>query len=236
VSVPGLLQTTSALGLFLFVVSAPVSGQSSANQPSLREGQIVVTAGTSWSGSYAIGDSSAMLRSNAPGSQPGPFTLFATSSTIESLASLEASVGYALTRRLLVEARGSFARPNIAVAISQDPETTAQSIDGEKLHQVIVSGGVVWQLPYSFSTRAVPFVTSGVGYLRQLHEERTLVETGRVFYVGGGARYFIVGGNRIGGSVGLRGDVRANWRSRGIDFENKTRLFPTVSVSVFVGF
>ena len=36
-----------------------------------------------------------------------------------------------------------------------------------------------------------PFVTAGGGYLRQLHEGLTVIEEGRVFYVGGGARYWI---------------------------------------------
>lgn len=232
-SAPRTLRAAITVWLFLFAVSASARAQSS-DRPSLREGKLVVSGGTSWSGSYSIGDSSARLRANATG-QPGPFTLFTTSSSIEPLASLEGSVGYAVSRSLLVEARGSFSRPNIAVAISQDPEAPPQSIDGEKLHQVIVAGGVVWQLPYSLGSRVAPFVTTGAGLSRQLHEERTLVESGLIFYVGAGARYFIRGGDRTGRSVGMRGDVRATWRSPGIDFEDKTRLFPTISISLFVG-
>jgi hypothetical protein len=72
-----------------------------------------------------------------------------------------------------------------------------------------------------------------VGYLRQLYDERTLVETGQVYYGGGGVRYWLRGGAGARGSLGLRGDVRATWRHDGVEFEGKTRLWPTVAVLLF---
>jgi hypothetical protein len=81
-----------------------------------------------------------------------------------------------------------------------------------------------------------PFVAAGAGYLRQLHEERTLVETGQVYYVGRpapGISFWAVRARAA--RWGLRGDVRLAWRTPGVDFEDKTRKFPTVTLLLFVG-
>jgi hypothetical protein len=78
-------------------------------------------------------------------------------------------------------------------------------------------------------------VSGGVGYLRQLHEERTLVESGQQYYAGGGVRFWLRGRPDSARSLGVRGDIRMNFRANGIDFENQTRLSPSVSLLLFVG-
>ena len=77
--------------------------------------------------------------------------------------------------------------------------------------------------------------SGGAGYLRQLHEDRTLGETGQVYYAGGGARYWLRGGDARSTSLGLQGEVRVNVRRGGIDFENATRRYPSLGLSVFLG-
>jgi hypothetical protein len=221
---------------WLMVAGASMSVHAQSAAPLLKKHEIVISGGPILAGGYDIGDSLAQLRSNAMGAQPPPFTLFAVSSRMEPLAGVEANLGYALTPSLMVEGGGWFARANIAPTLSRDQEASPRAIDGEKLHQFILSGGVAWQLPWSLGRHVAPFLAVGSGYLRQLHEERTLVESGSIFYVGGGARYFIRGGAGAGRSMGLRGDLRATWRTPGIDFESKTRAFPTLTVLVFVGF
>lgn len=93
---------------------------------------------------------------------------------------------------------------------------------------------MVWHLPRRGSARLRPFVVGGGGYLRQLHEERTLVETGQLYYGGFGARYWLRGGSGTARAFGLRGDLRANLRRGGIDFEDKNRVFPTLAVHLFL--
>ncbi|MDP2388805.1 MAG: hypothetical protein Q8N52_00650, partial [Acidobacteriota bacterium] len=93
---------------------------------------------------------------------------------------------------------------------------------------------VVWHMPVRLGPRVRPLVVGGAGYLRQLHEERTLVETGQVYYAGVGARYWIRGGSGTARSLGLRGDLRANLRRGGIDFEDKARVYPTFAVHLFL--
>lgn len=225
---------TFALSCVSILAGSAFAAAQSAG-PSLRTHEIVISGGPILAGGYDLGESVAELRTNATGAQPPPFTLFAVSSTMEPLAGVEANLGYAITPKLLIEGGGWFARANVAPSLSRDVEATPQSIDGEKLHQFILSGGVTWQLPWSLGRKVSPFVAAGGGYLRQLHEERTLVESGQMVYAGGGIRYFLRGGDQTRRSLGVRGDLRALWRTPGIDFEDKTRMFPTFTVQLFVG-
>jgi hypothetical protein len=144
-------------------------------------------------------------------------------------------VGFTLTSALSLEAGFGFASPDIAVSLSEDAEASPTTLDAaETLRQYIIDGAVVWQLPgLRLGSRASPFAIGGGGYLRQLYDERTLVETGQMVYAGGGVRYWLRGGSGDGSSLGLRGEVRVNWRRRGVEFEERTRIFPSVSVSLF---
>ncbi|MFA5907845.1 MAG: hypothetical protein WC815_03610 [Vicinamibacterales bacterium] len=202
--------------------------------PALRAHRVVLDGGVVWSGGYAIGDVNAHLRRNATGSTSTPFTLFSASSDVSRTPSVTVRVGFTLTPHLVIEGGGSFGRPRVGFAISQDPEAGAQRIDGEQLQQYVFDGALVWHLPLRLGSRARPFVIGGAGYLRQLHEERTLVETGQIYYAGLGARYWIRGGDGSRRSLGLRADLRANARRGGIDFENRVRLFPTLAAHLFL--
>jgi opacity protein-like surface antigen len=206
-----------------------------ADEPSLRRHEIVVSGGLVWSGGYAIGDSTARLRSNATGSAPPPFTLFATSAAVKGALGVEARLGVAVTRSFAIEAGGAFSRPTIAVALSRDPEAAPQTLAGESLQQFAFDVGAVWQLPVRLGERLRPFASGGAGYLRQLHEERTLVETGQIYYVGAGLRHWLRGGAGTARSIGVRGELRATWRRGAIDFENRTRAFPSAALFLFVG-
>ena len=96
-------------------------------------------------------------------------------------------------------------------------------------------GGVTWQPPINMGRALAPFVSGGAGYLRQLHEDRTLVETGQLYYAGGGARLWLRGGHDRTRPIGVRGEFRFTVRRQGIDFADKTRAYPTFSLFAFVG-
>ncbi len=217
--------------LVLGCLSADIASAQEA--PALRAHRLVLEGGVVWSGSYDVGDINARLRSNAVGSTPPPFTWFSASSQVGSVPSVAARVGFTLTPTLAIEVGGMFGRPRVAVTITGDAETTRHDLEGEQLGQYLLDGAVVWHLPVRLGPRVRPFVVGGAGYLRQLHEERTLVETGQVYYAGVGARYWIRGGSGTARSLGLRGDLRANLRRGGIDFEDKARVYPTLAVHLF---
>ena len=199
----------------------------------LRAHRVVFDGGAAWSGGYGIGDVDAQLRGNGTGMAPPPVTWFSASSEVESTASVIARIGFTFSPSLMVEGGAVFGMPRVAVSITGDAEAASQQLEGEQLQEYLFDGALVWQLPMQMGSRMRPFVLGGAGYLRQLHQERTMVETGQVYYTGVGARYWLRGGSGTTRSLGVRGDLRANWRTGGIDFENKTRLYPSLAVHLF---
>jgi hypothetical protein len=221
-------------GLVCLVLLFGPSISSAQEAPALRARRFVLDGGVVWSGSYPIGDVNAELRSNATGSTPPPFTLFSASSEVGSAPSVGARLGFTLTPHVTLEGGVAFGLPRVVTAISRDTETGPQTLEGEQLKQYVIDGAVAWHLPVRIGPRVRPFVTGGAGYLRQLHEERTLVETGQLYFGGVGARFWIRGGSGTARAFGLRTELRANLRRGGIDFENKARVFPSLGVNLFI--
>ena len=197
--------------------------------------QVTISGGVLWSAGHEAGMSTADLRSNATGSSVPPFTWFQADSRIGQAPGFEGRVGVDVTRWLTIEGGASYARPRLVFSISRDTESPNQEYQGESLHQYVFDGAVMWRLAMERSPRVTPFVVGGAGYLRQLHEERTLVESGQLYFAGGGARFWLHGSATSSRSLGLRTDVRVNIRRRGVDFENAVRVYPTVSALLFVG-
>lgn len=212
--------------------SAELRAQSPASSTFTRW---AIAGGLGWTGRYPIGDSTADLLQNAPGSPPPALPLFRAKSTFESAPAVEARFGFAIAPRLMVEVGGAYSKPTVRVEISEDTEGEPAAFDGESVAQYVVDVSVIWELPFRPTARLRPFAIGGGAYLRQLHDERTLVETGQLYHVGGGARYFFRGASS-GRPLGVRGDVQAAFRRDGIEFEGKTRVMPTASVLVFFGF
>jgi hypothetical protein len=196
--------------------------------------QVTISGGLGWSGGYGIGESTAQLRTNAPGATPPPFTLFNVDSKIGAAPGGEIRVGVAVAPRFTIEAGALFARRRLSFSISADPETGAQDFEGESLQHYVFDAALLWELPVLRGPRLRSFAALGGGYLRQLHQDRTLVESGQVYYVGGGARYWLRGRPDSNRSLGFRGDVRFNLNRNAIDFENATRFSPTVSLLMFL--
>lgn len=216
--------------------SVPVAAQSAGGESSsLRAGRVSVAGGVSWTGGYGIGDATADLRGNAAGASAPPFTLFRASTAVDGVAGVDARVTWTLTRSLAVEGAVGYARPRITTSITGDPELLADTtLDQSRLAQYTVDLGATWQVPVALAGGKLrPFVAGGGGYLRQLYDERTLVETGSRYYAGGGVRYFFRGGDGTRRAMGLHGDVRMVWRKDGVEFEGRTRRMPAVALLLF---
>jgi hypothetical protein len=226
----------TGLPLLLVVLGWPATAWAQAEDaPGLRPHHFTIGAGLVWSGAYGIGGSTAELRGNATGPTAPPFTLFDADAQVSPATAPELRVGFAVTRRLAIEAGASLGHPRVRVSISNDAEAPAQQLPGEELEQYQFDAAATWQLPIPMGRRFAPFVIGGGGHLRQLHEDRTLAETGQFYYAGGGAKYWWRGGSATSKAIGLRGDVRVNVRRKGIDFDDKLRAYPTLSLSLFVG-
>jgi hypothetical protein len=203
--------------------------------PALRAHRFTIEAAMTSFGGYGVGSATAELRGNAAGTAPPSFTLLTADSRVRRTTAPEFRAGFALTRRLAVEVSAAMPAPRIGVAISNDAEAPAQQLFGEELTQYIFGAGVTWQVPIRMGSKMSPFVSGGGAFLRQLHEDRTLGETGEIYYAGVGARFWIRGGHAATLAIGLRGDARVNLRRKGIDFEDKMRTYPTFSFALFVG-
>lgn len=198
--------------------------------------QVTVGGGVTWASGYAVGGSDAQLRRNTSGVTPASFTWFETRSRMTPAVGAELRIGVDLTPRLMIEGGATFGRPHLRFTIDADTEAPSQpQFDGESVQHYVFDAALVWRAPLRRPSRIDPFVLGGAGYLRQLHQERTLVETGQVYYAGGGARIYVRGRPGSARSFGLRADVRMNVRRRGIDFENKARVYPSMSGQVFFG-
>lgn len=217
------------------------AGRSSA-QPagaapvSWRPGHPVLSVGGGWSGSEALGTVTASTRATTLGTlTPPPFTLFDTTSTLDGAARLELGLAVPVTRTLAVEVVGGAARPTLTVAISGDAEGAPAVTASERVDEYTVGARLLYGLPrWSFGGRGRPYLAAGGAYLRQLHEERVLVETGQVWSAAAGLRLWLLGA-RQGRSLGVTTELGWHWRSGGIAFTGGTRGMPTASVRLFAG-
>ena len=195
--------------------------------------RFTVSAGLIANGGYELGDRNAELRGNS-GTGATTFTLFHADGAMERVAGFEARFAYALSRALSIEVGGTTSRPDVNVTIEQDVESSGTTLVAETLSQYSVDVGGLFKLPWPRQTpRLQPYVIGGAGYLRQLHEDRLLVETGHTIFGGGGVQYAF---RTRGYPLGVRAEARLVRRVGGIDFEDKSRSHPSISAMGFIGF
>lgn len=223
--------------LVLVIGLLVIGGRDAQAQSASKAYRWTIGGGLGWTGSYPVGDGTADLRQNAPGNPSPVLPLFRAASTFEPSPGIEGRFGFAITPRVMVEIGGRYSTPRLRVDISRDTEADAVSFDGETISQYNVDVSVLVEMPVlGRASRLRPFAIGGAGYLRQLHDDRVLVETGQLYHLGGGARLFFRGASGDRRPLGLRGDVQAAYRRDGIEFESQTRVMPTVSVLLFFGF
>jgi hypothetical protein len=197
--------------------------------------RLELSAGALYLQGYSLGSRDATLTPNQPGG--GSFTLFATSSDLEAVPGFDGRLAYNLTRTVQIEGGLVFGQPRVVTRISGDTESAPDVTATETLQQYIVEGGAVLLLRrIAFAGgRAVPFVSGGIGYLRQLHENNELVETGRSYQAGVGLKYWISAGRM---RLGVRGDARVYVLEDGFTLEEtpSRRTFGAGGVGVMIGF
>lgn len=215
-----------------------VLGSAAAAQPAGQgvRHRFEVSFGGLWIGGASLGSGVAELRANRI--PPEAFNLFTTDSRTEAAPGFDAKVGYWLTRSIAVEAGFARVQPELRTQIGGDAEGAAALAAVEKVDQYFIDAGVVWLVHrLRFRERTVPFVSGGAGYLRQLHEGRTLVETGQVYHFGGGVRHMLLARNTgVIRRMGLRVDARAYVLVDGVQLEERPRTHPALSGTIFVAF
>jgi hypothetical protein len=158
----------------------------------------------------------------------GQFKLFTADSTLHALVGLEARFGVRVTTALRLEAMGSYGASDLNVTLNSDAEGAASVTASERIRQFTLEGAAVMELtPWRFGAGGMPFLSGGAGYLRALHDDRALVDTGALWFAGGGV-------DLLFGSTGLRFDARALFQ-RGV-INDDVHATPALGASVFMRF
>jgi hypothetical protein len=204
-----------------------------------RSGSFEVSASALWMGKSSLGSSTATLTPNQTGTSDR-YTYFKTSEEMQSVAGFEGCLTYNLTRVIAVEGGMTYSRPGVGLTVSSDAEGAAGiSVTGETLRQYFfdVAGVVALRSSAARQGRWTPFVEGGIGYLRQLHETSTLVETGQVFHGGGGVKYRLASSpTSFVTGISLRIDARLYYLNKGFSFDSKARTFPLIGAGLVVSF
>ena len=215
---------------FLAVVLLAPTAALAQSTPNDR---LEVGAGLGWFGPMRFAPVSATETS--PGG--GRRTLFTTNSEFETSPGVDVRIGVRLTSRLQVESSIALNAARLSTHISDDVESAADTTASQPVTQYLIEGGLVVHLSRWRSGRTAPFATAGVGYVRHVNDGQTLVETGRSFYVGGGAHYLLKseGTGRLK-SAGLRADIRATILENGVALDAAKHLAPFIGAGLFLRF
>jgi hypothetical protein len=222
------LGATLAIGC---LCALPPAARAQSAEESLP-GRIELAAGL-----FSAAQSSFGTRDATETSAAGPrFVLFSTASVLDATAGAAASVGVRLTRALQVDFGASYSVPTLRTTISADAEKATATDATESVKQVMIDGSLIMHLPrWRLGARSVPFVDGGVGYLRQLHTGRTLVDTGQTYHIGGGVKVALLSASRARlKEVGIRAEARALSRSKGITLDGHSHVSPALLISLFV--
>jgi hypothetical protein len=184
------------------VVSVPSAGAQTVSEP---VGRVQVGVGGGWLGGTVFGEQPADLRS----ASGGPYRLFESETDLGSTGSFEARAGILFSRHFGVEGRVEFSKPEFRTLVTSDAEATGSFTTVEKIDHYVFDGGVV--VRFAEWDSVIPFASAGAGYVRQLHEGQALVQTGHLFYVGGGFTFPLL--SRSQGFIraaSIRTDLRLN--------------------------
>jgi opacity protein-like surface antigen len=215
-----------------FVTVSPAAAQQTGNRPIHR---FELSGGGGLFGGGGIGDRNADLRANS--TTPRAFRLFSTSTRLSGAPLVQARVAFGLTRRVGLEGRFGYARPELRTSVTADAEGAAALTVVERIDQYAVDGGVVVMIDEWRLAGMTPFAAGGAGYLRQLHAGQTVVDEGHSYYVGGGVKHsFFTRDKHLIKAAGLRGDLRLELLAGGVAFDDSPKPHVAVSGEFFVSF
>jgi len=218
--------------LGLIGVHAPAARAQSVDER--LPGRFELAVGPAWLGPVSYGTSDA-TETAADGSR---FRLFSTSTGLQSTPGIEARFGVRVTHALQAEAEAAYGRPTLTTKITGDAESAAPVSATESITQLTIQGALLAHLTaWHIGRGGVPFVSAGVGYLRQLHEARALAETGETYHVGGGVKYLFLSrqASRLKG-LGVRAEVRAVVAAHAIAIDDGAHVSPALAASIFLRF
>jgi hypothetical protein len=226
----------AALALVLVCGAATALDAQSRTGPS-RSRSFQASVGALFLSGTDFGAASATLTNNQV--PPTRYTLFQADSTLQPTPGLEARLGYMLTRTFGIEGALLYSRPRLETRLSADVEGATPLTATNELSQYMLDVSAVLHLPRLRFGGAMPFVLGGAGYLRQLDEDRALVETGQTVHAGGGLTYVFRQRTRgLVRGLGVRADGRLYVRTGGYELNDEIsrRAFGTGGARFIVFF
>jgi hypothetical protein len=196
-------------------------------------GRFEISGGFRWTGGMFVGEQDAT--ETAPNS--GRYRLFSTRTTLAPAPGVEGRVAVRVSRLIDAAFSTVFSRSDLKTSVTFDVEGFEDVEAVEPVTQMALEGAALINVPsLAWSERALPFLTAGGGFLRHLHEGRTLAETGAIYHVGAGLT-FTLGSSGAGTvkSSGVRFDARAVIR-QGVAFDDGSHLSAAFGVSFFSRF
>ena len=159
--------------------------------------------------------------------------LFRSSSRLRAAPGAELRIAIRLTPKLQAEGSVGFARTTLLTSITADAEASNIEIT-EPLTQYALQIGLLRQIAAWGRGRTAPFVAAGAGFVRQLHDGHTVVDTGPVYYAGGGLDFrFNSRGSKI---TGIRVDVRETFLTADVTLDNEIHPMTVVGAALFFRF
>jgi len=236
VTTPRVVHLLSLVAVAVVAVT-PAQAQPSG-PPSWRPWRPIVAVGGTLSGAESLGVRTIEARAVAVGTATPPaFTLFRAESTLGHRVGGDLAIALPVTPTLAVEARGTVARPTLTTRLSGDSEGATGDASTERVTDVEIGGRVSWLVPAGpWPRRLRPFVAAGGAYVRQLHQDRILVETGSAWRADLGTHVWLRGGHRHGLALGLTAEMGWHRRTGGITFDDGVRSAPAAAVRMFAGF
>jgi hypothetical protein len=211
----------------------PATGQARTgtfqmSAPAPRGGSWEVGGGIVYVGGVDFGEVRATLTGNTG---RGPFDQFTTDTRLQPAVGLQGRVGYYFSPTVSIEGGVRFSKPTLRVEITGDTEGGPDTVAEEDLSSYVFDGSLLLHFTgLAFGGgRAIPFVSGGAGYIRDLHEQDELVETGTEYHAGGGIKIWFGDGRR---RFGLRGEAGVSIRDGGFDLGDGTRTVPIAGASM----
>ena len=204
-----------------------------ADAQTVGAGRVEVSAGAHWIGPVTFGTTTATETTFGGGKR----TLFDSSSQLDPSVGGHVGVGVRVVPGLRAEFGVAYNPTGLSTQISGDVEKVADITVKAPVTQFLFEGGLQARPGRWRRGPLSPFVTAGVGYLRQLNDGRTLVETGRAWYFGGGLYYERAATHpRRLKATGIRADLRALILRDGVAPDDTRRSAPAFTIAVFASF
>lgn len=196
-------------------------------------GRLEIGVGIERIGGIGFGAGEATLT----GSGGNRFHLFSSDTSLEGTVGVAGTLGVSLSRTFQAEGFFSYAKPSVHASLSNDAEQAAPIVASDTLQQFIIGANLVAHLRrWTLGNRAVPFVSAGGGYLRELHDGSAFAQGGQAYRAGAGIKYQLTTRRGRLKGIGLRAEASAVARRKGAALDTRARVAPAVAAGVFARF